>query len=171
MEINTMFYYNVVNTDNKIQKIIPISEEEYAKSVNGIVNKADYSFGQPGVSIPVEISYYESGFFLATTDELQLNESNMNYYKVTVTKDAVSVAQVTKKSYDDIALKVDKFNIFVDSVEIKGHSYPAYGFYLTAPTNNRNATTVVDEGFYIALENQELSTFKWIRNFGEVYDN
>ena len=159
---NNMFYYNVLLNDGSPENIIPLSKEEYETSVSNMVT--DFTVGEPE-TIPA-IMYHESGFYLGTTEQLIIDEKVINYYKVSITKDALRISSVSKMKYGDVEFAIDDFNVFRDYVDLNGKRYDAIGYYVN--DNMFDRTRVQDEGFYIALENEELPIIEWVRNFGAI---
>lgn len=165
-QVKQMYYYNVIVGQDKKQQIIPLSKDEYANAVSELVDNFEFNFGNVDVTTPIEISYYERGFFLSTEDELSVVTTKVNYYQVSITAANLKINKITQQQYEDIASNVDGFNRYRDKIKIKGTQYDVICYW--EGTSNH---TVDNEGFYIVLENQELSTFEWVRTFGGVYDS
>ena len=159
---NNMFYYNVLLNDGSPKNILSITQEEYEAAVSNMVG--DFEVGSPQ-TIPA-IVYYDSGFYLGTTEQLIIEATVINYYKVSITKDALRISAVSKMKYGDVECAIDDFNVFRDYVDINGKRYDAIGYYVN--DNMFDRARVQDEGFYIALENEELPIIEWVRNFGAI---
>lgn len=165
---NKMYYYDVKRNDGVIGPAVILTKEEYVTAVSALVD--DFEVGIVESVAPM-INYYETGFYLRVEDELRLVELSANYYKVRITKDSLSVSRITKCDYYDFVSKVDGFNIYHDVININGEPKAVFSYYLTKLVEDVATTTVIDEGFYVEMEDEELSTFKWVRNFGVVHDN
>ena len=160
-----MYYYNITLSKDESQKVTLITKDEYDKAVSELVD--DFDIVDPTGHIPAEVTYYEGGFFLKTEDELILSESKMNYYKVSITKSALCVKKITKLEYDSVQQKKDNFYIFADYIEVNGVVRGVISYYIIDTQDDLFLhADVADEGFYVAMENEELSTFTWLKNCG-----
>jgi hypothetical protein len=162
-----MYYYNVPRVNGVSGKATPLTKEEYEVAVYELVD----DISSADTSCPM-VNYYEDGFLLRVEDELRLVELTANYYKVSITRISLKVSRVTKQDYDDIASKIDGFNILDDVITVNGDDRYVISYYFTETDEGPQVyVDVIEEGFYIAMENEELSTFKWKRNYSGILND
>jgi hypothetical protein len=157
-------YYNVLINDNKCTDIIPLTEEEYTNAIISLIDNFLCGDIETPPS-PTQITYHDNGYFLKTGVEIQLEESKTNYYKLTINKNLLRIEKVEKVQYDRVISSMDGFTVYEDIIKINGVERNIIGYYSVYPPTSHHVI-MEDEGFYVELIDEELSTFEWIRNFG-----